>query len=68
VLSAGHHGVPGAGEIDVDDVSKLFGGDGVPGVRSCDAGVGDDDVETAQLGDTVVDDTPQTVVVAGVDG
>ena len=68
VLGTGHHGVPGAGEVDVDDVSPLLGGDGVPGMRSSDAGVGDDDIETAELGDTVVDGLTQPVVIAGVDG
>ncbi len=44
---------------------------GVIAFQACgggDAGVGDDDVESAEFGDTVVDGFAQAVEVAGVDG
>ena len=67
VLSARHHGVPGAGHVGVDGVAERFGGDLVPRRRAADAGVGHDDVETTEFPDRLVDGRFQRVEVTDVD-
>ena len=62
----GFQRVEGAGEVDVDDVFPLLGGElpGPPGGHH--AGVGDDDVEPAELADGVVDQALHRVQIADI--
>jgi len=66
VLGRRHHGVPGAGHIGVDGVAKGFCGDPIPGSGTADTGVRDDNVETAQFADGLVDGGLERVEVADV--
>jgi len=67
LLRSRHDGVPCAGEVDVDDVAKVFGRDGIPDLGSGDTGVGDDDVEPTQRFDAAVDGLAEPIDVADVD-
>src|SRR6202011_6419876 len=67
LLRSRHDGVPRAGDVDVDDVAKVFGRDGIPDLGSGDTGVGDDDVEPTQRFDAAVDGLAEPVDVADVD-
>src|SRR5690606_34712323 len=67
LLGAGHHRVPGAGDVDVHDVSKVVDGDLIPHLGRGDARVGDDDVEAAEGGDALGHRLVQPLGVADVD-
>jgi hypothetical protein len=67
LLRSRHDGVPCAGDVDVDDVAKVFGRDGIPDLGSGDTGVGDDDVEPTQRFDAAVDGLAEPIDVADVD-
>ena len=63
----GHHGVPGTCHVDIHDIAKGLRGDLVPGLRSRDPGIRDDDVEPAEFRKAVVDGLAQAVDIPRVD-
>ena len=67
-LRTGHHGVPRARHVDVHHVAERLRRDRVPRGGGRDSGIGDDDVESPEFGDTGVDGFAHAVKVAGVDG
>jgi hypothetical protein len=62
-----HDGVPGAGHVGVDGVAEGLGGDLIPWCGTADSGIGDDDVETAQLADRLIDGSAEHVEVTDID-